>query len=60
MKLWQWTLATAVAAATAVSTAMGYIHSEFPTKDLMNSNLQRIEQKVDLVLQYYGIKYKED
>ena len=60
MKIWQWTLATVVAAMTGVFTLMAYAHSTFPTKELVDSNLFRIEEKVDLVLEHYGLKYKEN
>ena len=59
MKTWQWMTATILAACTAVFTAMAYAHNTFPSRTEVQSDLRRLESKVDLVLQYYGIKYKE-
>lgn len=60
MKIWQWTLATCVAAITGVFTMMAYAHSTFVSKDMLNVHLTRIEAKVDLIREYYGLKFKED
>ena len=54
MKLWQWTLATVLAAVTGVFTMMAYAHGNFFTLregKLIIYKLNKIEDKVDYLYQ---------
>lgn len=52
MKIWQWTLATVIAAATGVFTVMAYAHSNFFTLRegvIIMEKLDKIEERVDFL-----------